>query len=52
MTSAGINMPPATVESFASNLMLVLCSGERVQTVMPIEVQSFPETTPAHGGNS
>jgi regulator of protease activity HflC (stomatin/prohibitin superfamily) len=41
MADAGLTMPERVVESFASNLMLVLCSGERVQTVMPIEVNAM-----------
>lgn len=38
MAQAGLALDAATSESFAANLMLVLCSGERVQTFMPIEV--------------
>ena len=41
MQSVGITMPPEVIENFSSNLLLVLCSGERVQTVMPIEVRSL-----------
>jgi len=47
VTSAGARMqhlgmvPDAqTTESLAANLMLVLCSGERIQTVMPITIDT------------
>jgi regulator of protease activity HflC (stomatin/prohibitin superfamily) len=43
MRAAGLTMEPKVVESFAHNLMLVLCSGERVQTFMPIEVSGMVE---------
>ncbi len=43
MRAAGLAMEPAVVQSFAHNLMLVLCSGERVQTFMPIEVGGHGE---------
>ena len=38
MRAAGLSLDEAAVQSFAHNLMLVLCSGERVQTFMPVEV--------------
>jgi regulator of protease activity HflC (stomatin/prohibitin superfamily) len=40
MGAAGLGLTPEIAESFASNLMLVLCSGERVQTFMPIQIAS------------
>jgi hypothetical protein len=48
MIAAGLGTSPALRESFAASLMLVLCSGERVQTFMPIQVQVEP--TPRTGG--
>jgi regulator of protease activity HflC (stomatin/prohibitin superfamily) len=39
MHDTGLADDPATAESLASNLMLVLCSGERVQTFMPITIE-------------
>jgi len=45
MVEAGLGMSPGARESFASSLMLVLCSGERVQTFMPIQVQDPSERT-------
>lgn len=38
LDSAGIHLTPAHKEAFVANLMLVLCSGERVATVMPIDL--------------
>jgi regulator of protease activity HflC (stomatin/prohibitin superfamily) len=38
MSDAGLGLSPQVKESFAANLMLVLCSGERVQTFMPIQI--------------
>lgn len=38
MDAAGIQLTPAHKEAFVANLMLVLCSGERVTTVMPIDL--------------
>jgi regulator of protease activity HflC (stomatin/prohibitin superfamily) len=38
MAAAGLAHDPAGAEAFAASLMLVLCSGERVQTVMPVEI--------------
>ena len=35
----GLPLPPTEMEDFALKLMLVLCSGERLHTMMPIEVQ-------------
>lgn len=40
MQQAGLVLDSGVVESFAQNLMLVLCSGERVQTFMPIEINT------------
>jgi regulator of protease activity HflC (stomatin/prohibitin superfamily) len=39
MRSSGMPVDPAASASFASSLMLVLCSGERVQTFMPVQVE-------------
>jgi regulator of protease activity HflC (stomatin/prohibitin superfamily) len=49
MQAAGLALAPELADSFASNLMLVLCSGERVQTFMPIEiaVPAAPAPAPA-----
>jgi hypothetical protein len=47
MFNLGLNTDPAAAESLAANLMLVLCSGERVQTFMPIQIDSGKE---AHNG--
>ena len=38
MSQARLDLPPEQVESLATNLMLVLCSGERVQAFMPIHI--------------
>jgi regulator of protease activity HflC (stomatin/prohibitin superfamily) len=38
MAQAGLAPDPDVAESFIANLMLVLCSGERVQTVMPVMI--------------
>jgi len=38
MSAAGLESSQRMRESFAANLMLVLCSGERVQTFMPVQV--------------
>lgn len=35
----GVELTQAHSETFAANLMLVLCSGERVATVMPIDLE-------------
>lgn len=40
MQQLGLATDAATTESLASNLMLVLCSGERIQTVMPISINT------------
>lgn len=40
MNQLGLSTDAATTESLATNLMLVLCSGERIQTVMPIEIDT------------
>ena len=39
MNQLGMAPNDGTMESMAANLMLVLCSGERVQTVMPISIE-------------
>ena len=39
MYQTGLHLPPDGAEDFASKLMLILCSGERVQTMMPVEVR-------------
>lgn len=46
MQQTGLAPDAATVEALASNLMLVLCSGERIQTVMPISIE-LPEGGPS-----
>lgn len=38
MQQVNLNLPPEVAESLATNLMLVLCSGERVQAFMPIRI--------------
>ncbi len=38
MHAAGLALDAAGVEGFATSLMLVLCSGERVQTFMPVQI--------------
>ncbi|MCA9581623.1 MAG: hypothetical protein KC416_07490 [Myxococcales bacterium] len=38
MEEVGLGLPPDMAESLSANLMLVLCSGERVQAFMPIRV--------------
>ncbi len=43
MQLKGIQLTPGHTESFVSNLMMVLTSGERVQTVMPINLDPAPE---------
>ena len=45
MHENGIVLPGDSIQVFASNLMLVLCSGERIQTVMPIEVDELSART-------
>jgi len=49
MIEAGLGTSLALRESFAASLMLVLCSGERVQTFMPIQVQVEPGARAAGG---
>jgi regulator of protease activity HflC (stomatin/prohibitin superfamily) len=39
MREGGLPLDAAAAASFASSLMMVLCSGERVQTFMPVQVQ-------------
>jgi regulator of protease activity HflC (stomatin/prohibitin superfamily) len=39
MKDEGIALTPAHAETFIANLMLVLCSGERVATVLPIDLE-------------
>ncbi|RLB54528.1 MAG: hypothetical protein DRJ42_08835 [Deltaproteobacteria bacterium] len=38
MQQVNLNLPQPVAESLATNLMLVLCSGERVQAFMPIQI--------------
>jgi hypothetical protein len=45
MRDEGIELSVGHAESFVANLMLVLCSGERVTTVMPIDLD--PSTSAA-----
>lgn len=47
MSSSGLQLPPHALESLTTNLMMVLCSGERVQTVMPIAVTLDPTSPTA-----
>ncbi len=42
MSHSNLQLPPQALESLTTNLMMVLCSGERVQTVMPIAVTVEP----------
>jgi regulator of protease activity HflC (stomatin/prohibitin superfamily) len=44
MRASGLPLDPAAAASFASSLMMVLCSGERVQTFMPVQVEIGKET--------
>jgi regulator of protease activity HflC (stomatin/prohibitin superfamily) len=39
MRASGLTLDPDAAANFASSLMMVLCSGERVQTFMPVQVQ-------------
>jgi regulator of protease activity HflC (stomatin/prohibitin superfamily) len=39
MRANGLTLDPTAAANFASSLMLVLCSGERVQTFMPVQVE-------------
>lgn len=48
MSSAGIALTPEHAEAFIASLMLVLCSGERVTTVMPIDLD--PQKSGSLGG--
>jgi len=50
MQAAGLALTPEIADSFASNLMLVLCSGERVQTFMPIEITAPAGARPEAAG--
>lgn len=43
----GVELTQAHAETFAANLMLVLCSGERVATVMPIDLEPHGGSDPA-----
>jgi regulator of protease activity HflC (stomatin/prohibitin superfamily) len=47
MRTIGLPMAPDAFNAFALNLMLVLCSGERVQTFLPIEIT--PTEVARHG---
>ena len=38
MQQSGIGLSPGHAEALTSNLMIVLCSGERISTVLPIEL--------------
>jgi hypothetical protein len=38
MQAAGLGLDASGTESFAASLMMVLCSGERVQTFMPVQI--------------
>lgn len=40
MEQLKLSTDAATTDSLAANLMLVLCSGERIQTVMPISIET------------
>ncbi len=42
MKDEGIELTTGHAESFVANLMLVLCSGERVATVLPIDLDPVP----------
>jgi hypothetical protein len=42
MRDEGIELTQGHAEAFVANLMLVLCSGERVATVMPIDLDPVP----------
>ncbi len=41
MVQSGLANDRAATESFAENLLMVLASGERVQTVLPVEIASI-----------
>jgi regulator of protease activity HflC (stomatin/prohibitin superfamily) len=49
MRAAGIGLDAAGTESFAASLMLVLCSGERVQTFMPVQIEVASAGEASHG---
>jgi regulator of protease activity HflC (stomatin/prohibitin superfamily) len=46
MQLQGIDLTPGHTESFVANLMMVLTSGERVQTVLPINLDPAEEPAP------
>jgi len=46
MQLKGVDLTPGHTESFVANLMMVLTSGERVQTVLPINLDPAPEPDP------
>ena len=46
MKDEGIELTPGHAESFIANLMLVLCSGERVTTVLPIDLDPHEPSAP------
>jgi regulator of protease activity HflC (stomatin/prohibitin superfamily) len=48
MHEVKLGLPPTEAESLATNLMLVLCSGERVQAFMPIRVGDSAPSTSRH----
>jgi len=50
MSTAGIHLTPEHAEAFIASLMLVLCSGERVTTVMPIDLDPQRPQSGAAGG--
>jgi regulator of protease activity HflC (stomatin/prohibitin superfamily) len=49
MKAAGVGLDAAGAESFVTSLMLVLCSGERVQTFMPVQIDVAKEGGASHG---
>jgi regulator of protease activity HflC (stomatin/prohibitin superfamily) len=49
MKDEGIALTPAHSETFIANLMLVLCSGERVATVLPIDLEPSATASPLAG---
>ncbi len=55
MRDEGIQLTQAHAETFVANLMLVLCSGERVTTVMPIDLDpssADPRVATMSGGGA
>jgi regulator of protease activity HflC (stomatin/prohibitin superfamily) len=49
MQAAGLGLDARGTESFAASLMMVLCSGERVQTFMPVQIEVGKEGGASHG---